>query len=146
MSSSYLARLPSICQYSLSPCPDETGRGAHLGIILLASSAVEGQRLPNCAVSNCVKLLCRRSVLPAFGEEEKVERGGLEAYERTMPIASSVANLLNRLTYSTVLLNTLCTSGRSMAFSRFSSRGGRTECQSASSSLPVPLTGSVLRK
>ena len=61
------------------------------------------RRLELCQVALSSK--CPTDVI--IRRREKVIRGRPRAYERTIPIASSVANLLNKLTYSTVLLNTL---------------------------------------
>lgn len=100
------------------------GTGAYLGMILLASSAVEGQRLPNCAVSNCVKLLCRRSVLPVFNQGRRRSNGragGLRTDNANRILRREFAkqvDVFHRLIEHTVRIQ-CC----SISCPRFSSRG-----------------------
>ena len=76
------------------------------------------RRLELCQVTLPSK--CPAHVWLKRGESQTRQ---LEAHERTIPIASSVANLLKKLTYSTVLLNTLSASnGVQYPFRDFSSR------------------------
>ena len=100
------------------------GQGAYLGIILLASSAVEGQRLPNCAVSNCVKLLCRRSVLPALNQKRSRSNaavGGLRTDNANCILRREFAKQVD--VFDSLIEHTVRVQCCSISFPRVSSRG-----------------------